>query len=70
VDLARVATGLARLFLLAAGALEVVKVVPHAHRRGMPDDKLRCEIQTLGCSAGEAQRLVEMIGRETAALVG
>jgi hypothetical protein len=25
-----------------------------AYWRGMSDDKLRCEIQTLGCSAGEA----------------
>jgi hypothetical protein len=41
-----------------------------AYRRGMPDDKLRSEIQVLGCSAGEAQRLLELIARETAALVG
>jgi hypothetical protein len=40
-----------------------------AYRRGMPDDKLMCELQFLGCSAGEAQRSVELIARETAALV-
>ena len=41
-----------------------------AYRRGMSDDKLRREIQLLGCSASEAQRLLELITRETAALVG
>jgi hypothetical protein len=41
-----------------------------AYRRGMSDDKLRSEIQTLGCSAGEAERLLNLIARETAALVG
>jgi hypothetical protein len=40
-----------------------------AYRRGMSDDKLRSEIQTLGCSAGDAQRLLEQIAKETAALV-
>jgi hypothetical protein len=40
-----------------------------AYRRGMSDDKLRREIQTLGCSAVQAQRLLELIGRETAKLV-
>jgi hypothetical protein len=37
--------------------------------RGISDDKLRREIQTLGCSAGQAERLLELIARETAALV-
>ena len=41
-----------------------------ANRRGMSDDRLRSEIQTLGCSAGETERLLELIARETAALVG
>jgi hypothetical protein len=41
-----------------------------AYRRGMSDEKLRCEIQALGCSPGEAQRLLELIAPETAALVG
>jgi hypothetical protein len=41
-----------------------------AYRRGMSDDKLRSEIEVLGCSASEAQRVVELIARETAALVG
>lgn len=36
-----------------------------AYRRGMSDDKLRREIQALGCSADKAQRLVELIARET-----
>ena len=40
-----------------------------AYRRGMSDEKLRREIQALGCSPGEAQRLLELIARETAALV-
>jgi hypothetical protein len=41
-----------------------------AYRRGMSDDKLRREIQTLGCSVGEAERLFELIAQETAALAG
>ena len=41
-----------------------------AYGRGMSDDRLRSEIQALGCSAGEAQRLLELIARETAALAG
>ena len=40
-----------------------------AYRRGMSDEKLRREIQALGCSPGEAQRLLELIARETAELV-
>jgi hypothetical protein len=40
-----------------------------AYRHGMSDDRLRHEIQVLGCSAGEAQRLLELIARETADLV-
>jgi hypothetical protein len=47
-----------------------VEWLMRAYRRGMSDDKLRREIQTLGCSAGEAQRLLELIARATAALVG
>ena len=39
-----------------------------AYRRGMSDDRLRSEIQLLGCSAGESQRLLELIARETVAL--
>jgi hypothetical protein len=39
-----------------------------AYRRGMSDDRLRSEIQTLGCSADDAQRLLQVIARETAAL--
>jgi hypothetical protein len=41
-----------------------------AYRRGMSGDRLRCEIQVLGCSASEAERLLHLIARETAALVG
>jgi hypothetical protein len=41
-----------------------------AYRRGMSDDRLRFEIQVLGCSAGQAQRPLELIARETAALAG
>jgi hypothetical protein len=41
-----------------------------AYRRGMSDNKLRFEIQTLGCSPGEAQRLLELIAKDTAALAG
>jgi hypothetical protein len=36
----------------------------------MSEDKLGREIQTLGCSAAEAERLVNLIARKTAALVG
>jgi hypothetical protein len=41
-----------------------------AYRRGMSDDKLRREIQALGSSADDSQRLLKLIARETAALVG
>ena len=40
------------------------------HGRGMSDDKLRHEIQVLGCSARESQRLLKVIADETAAVVG
>jgi hypothetical protein len=36
-----------------------------AYRRGMSDNKLRSEIQFLGCSAAESQRLLDLIARET-----
>ena len=38
--------------------------------RGMSDDKLRREIQALGCSANESERLLKLNARETAALAG
>ena len=40
-----------------------------AYRRGLSDEMLRREILALGCSPSEAQRLLELIARETAALV-
>ena len=36
--------------------------------RGMSAAKLAREIQALGCSPGESQRLLELIARETVAL--
>jgi hypothetical protein len=41
-----------------------------AYRRGMSDEKLKREIQVLGCSSGESERLLKVIAKETAALVG
>jgi hypothetical protein len=38
--------------------------------RGMSDDKLRREVQTLGCSAKVSERLLNLIAWETAALAG
>jgi hypothetical protein len=38
-----------------------------AYRRGMSREKLGGEIQALGCCSGDAQRLLELITRRTAA---
>jgi hypothetical protein len=46
-----------------------VEWLMYSYRRGMSDEELRREIQALGCSPAEAQRLLELIARETAALV-
>jgi hypothetical protein len=35
------------------------------YRRGISDEKLRREIQVLGCSPGQAQQLHMLIARET-----
>jgi hypothetical protein len=40
-----------------------------SYGRGMAKSEVRKELQALGCSPGEAQRLFERIARETAALV-
>ena len=40
-----------------------------AYRRGISDEKLQREIEALGCSPAESKRLLELIAKETAALV-
>lgn len=40
-----------------------------SYGRGMAKSEVCKELQALGCSPGEAQRLLELIARETAALV-
>jgi hypothetical protein len=37
------------------------------YRLGMPDHDVRKELQALGCTASEAQRLLALIARATAA---
>ncbi len=43
-----------------------VEWLMNRYRHGMPDRDVRKELQALGCSAKEAQRLLELIAQATA----
>jgi hypothetical protein len=51
--------------------LEPVEVewLMYSYRRGTSDAEMRQELQVLGCTPDESQRLLELIARATAAIV-